>query len=71
MSGVFPLEHFGDHSKLPGMRNGIVMNLLWRGVGAYMKNIDARYVFGCASIKTVEPAITCAIYNHLNHWAIF
>ncbi len=36
-------------------RNGQVMHLLWRGLMEYVRNVDARYLFGCSSVKTVAP----------------
>jgi len=38
----------------PKHRNGIVMQLLWRGVMEYMTAINARYFFGCTSVRTVQ-----------------
>lgn len=37
-----------------GHRNGIVIDLLWRGIGEYCKKVGARYLFGCSSIKTTK-----------------
>jgi len=36
-------------------RGGVVMTLLWRGLVAYLKEVGAEYLFGCSSIKTVDP----------------
>lgn len=42
-------------------RNGIVISLLWRGISDYLQALGAKYVFGCASIKTIEPARAAAV----------
>ncbi len=47
-------------------RNGQVMQLLWRGVSAYFKATSAQYLFGCTSVKTMDPSITaqmCAYFK--------
>lgn len=47
-------------------RSGQVMQLLWRGVSAYFKATSAQYLFGCTSVKTMEPQITaqmCAYFK--------
>ncbi len=36
-------------------RKGVVMNLLWRGLVEYIQKIDAHFLFGCSSIKTMDP----------------
>ena len=37
-------------------RTGAVMGLLWRGIVEYAKKVKATYLFGCASVKTEDPA---------------
>jgi putative hemolysin len=36
-------------------RRGSVIALLWKGIGEYCLKADARYLFGCASIRTTQP----------------
>ena len=48
-------------------RNGIVMGLLWKGLGAYMNAVSARYLFGCSSIQTVVPQEITAVYHSLQN----
>lgn len=36
----------------PKYRNGVTLNLLWRGIGAFLKASQARCLFGSASIRT-------------------
>ncbi len=39
----------------PFHRNGMVIQLLWRGIAEYMKKTDTRYLLGCSSIQTIDP----------------
>jgi putative hemolysin len=36
-------------------RNGTVIALLWRGIIEYIQKTETKILFGCASIKTMEP----------------
>lgn len=36
-------------------RRGILISLLWRGIADYMAATDAKFLFGCATIKTDDP----------------
>lgn len=46
-------------------RSGAVLNLLWRGIVEFMKKTDAKWIFGCASVQTTDPAEAAAIYEYL------
>ena len=46
-------------------RNGSVIAVLWRGVRQYMALTDTRYMFGCASIKTMDISEISLIYHYL------
>lgn len=46
-------------------RNGVTLNLVWKGLARYAKLVNARYLFGCASIKTISPDIAYSMYWHL------
>ncbi len=35
-------------------RNGVVITMLWRGISEYIQRTETRYMFGCASVKTME-----------------
>lgn len=37
-------------------RNGRVLQLLWKGIARYMDWNDKRYIFGCCSVPTLDPA---------------
>ena len=39
----------------PNHRNGMVIQLLWRGITEYMKRTETRYLFGCSSVQTLDP----------------
>lgn len=38
-------------------RNGRVLNLLWRGLAMYMLHNRKRFLFGCCSLTSQEPAL--------------
>jgi len=46
-------------------RTGPVMNLLWRGLSQYLQALEAKYLFGCASIKTMDLGDVTRIYRYL------
>jgi len=48
-----------------GHRNGAVIDLLWKGICRYLKMSDARYLFGCSSVKTVDVDTSKVIYDYL------
>ncbi len=48
-----------------GYRNGITLTLMWKGVVAYMQETGCRFLFGCSSVKTVDPDEIRAIYQYM------
>lgn len=46
-------------------RQGIVMSLLWRGIGEYLAAVDAQILFGCSSVKLTEPKAIASVYRQL------
>lgn len=46
-------------------RNGRVLYLLWRGLAKYMIMRKKRYLFGCCSITSQNPAKGHAVYSYL------
>ena len=60
-----------------GHRNGRVLNLLWRGLATYMQRNRKRYLFGCCSLTSQDPALGIATarlleregHNHPGLWA--
>lgn len=45
-------------------RNGKVIDLLWRGIAEYSKRTNAKYLFGCSSIKTTSPRVAYEISEY-------
>lgn len=46
-------------------RNSGMMLLLWKGLSEYVRLSDARYLFGCSSIKTMDIREIADIYTYL------
>ena len=46
-------------------RNLLVLQLLWRGIAFYARTFGARYLVGCSSINSQEPAVGAALYSAL------
>ncbi len=49
----------------PFYRNGISLNLVWKGLGKYARLTGADYLFGCASVHTMDPKLSMALYHHM------
>lgn len=46
-------------------RNLIVLGLLWKGVADYARQTNGRYLLGCSSITSQDPAIGASAYANL------
>src|SRR5262245_53303027 len=46
-------------------RNLVVLGLLWKGVADYARSWKARYLLGCSSITSQDPAIGASAYTDL------
>ena len=46
-------------------RSFAVLNLLWKGIGAYAREHGARYLIGCSSLTTQDAAVGAAAYERL------
>jgi putative hemolysin len=46
-------------------RDGVVIALLWRGLVQYIQQSQAAYLFGCASIRSMDVAEVQTIYQYL------
>lgn len=46
-------------------RNGRVLQLLWKGLARYLDWNGKRYLFGCCSLTSQDPAEGLALYRHL------
>src|SRR4030095_14991628 len=42
-----------------------VLSLLWRGIAAYAKERQARYLIGCSSLTSQDPQVGSAMYESL------
>jgi putative hemolysin len=49
----------------PEFRNGITIDLLWKGLAKYITASGSRYLFGCTSVKSVDPRFIEQIYIEL------
>src|SRR5690349_16516258 len=46
-------------------RNLVVLGLLWKGVADYAREKKARYLLGCSSITSQDPAVGAVVYTDL------
>lgn len=46
-------------------RNLVVLGLLWKGIADYARQHGARYLFGCSSITSQDPAVGASAYADL------
>jgi putative hemolysin len=46
-------------------RRGTVLDMLWRGIAAYTRERNARYLIGCSSLTSQNPALGHAMYAQL------
>lgn len=55
----------------PEFRNGICIDLLWKGLARYISASKARYLFGCSSVKSEDPTLIQKLHQELssrNQW---
>jgi putative hemolysin len=46
-------------------RNLVVLGLLWKGIANYARRHGARYLLGCSSLTSQDPAIGASAYNEM------
>ena len=46
-------------------RNGISLNLMWKGIAAYAVRSQAKYMFGCASVKSTSVRLAKSMFWNL------
>lgn len=46
-------------------RNLVVLGMLWKGIAEYAQQRRMRYLFGCSSITSQDPAIGASAYSEL------
>lgn len=51
----------------PAYRNRATMNLLWRGIAAYVFHYDVEIMFGCASLPGTDPDALALPLSYLFH----
>ncbi len=49
-------------------RNRAVMQLLWRGIGAYVAKFEIALMFGCASFHGTDPKAHAMALSYLHHY---
>lgn len=49
-------------------RTGVVMNILWKGLAAYMFRHDIKLMFGCASLHGTDPDDHAVALSYLYHY---
>jgi putative hemolysin len=49
-------------------RNRAVMQLLWRGIGAYVARFEIALMFGCASFQGTDPQAHAMALSYLHHY---
>jgi putative hemolysin len=47
-----------------------VLTLLWRGIAQYATNMGLRYLIGCSSLNSKDPAEGWQVYRQLEHYRI-
>lgn len=52
----------------PNFRNRSVMQLLWRGIGAYVSKFNIGLMFGCASFHGTDPKDHAMALSYLYHY---
>ena len=46
-------------------RNLVVLGLLWKGIADYAKDRGGRYLVGCSSLTSQDPAVGASAYSEL------
>jgi putative hemolysin len=46
-------------------RNLVVLGMLWKGIANYARRHNARYLFGCSSLTSQNPAVGASAYADL------
>ena len=46
-------------------RNLVVLSLLWKGIASYATAYGCRYLIGCSSLTSQDPAVGMAAYRDL------
>lgn len=72
---ISPIKQYKGHILEVGrscvhadFRNRAVMQLLWRGIGAYVSKFNIGLMFGCASFNGVDPKEHAMALSYLHHY---
>lgn len=72
---ISPIKQYRGHILEVGrscvhadFRNRAVMQLLWRGIGAYVSKFNIGLMFGCASFNGVDPKEHATALSYLHHY---
>lgn len=49
----------------PDFRTGAIINLLWKGIAEYIRKTETKYLFGCASVQTVDVEQASRLLGYL------
>lgn len=63
-----PILEVGRSCVHPDFRNRAAMQLLWRGIGAYMGKFNIGLLFGCASFNGTDPEQHKQALAYLHHY---
>jgi len=47
-----------------------VLTLLWRGIAQYATDMGLRYLIGCSSLNSQDPAVGWQMYRQLEHYRV-
>ena len=56
------LLELGRACVAPEFRNGAILSMLWKGLCAYAREVDASLMFGCSSVHTMDPVVGARLY---------
>jgi putative hemolysin len=63
-----PIMELGRSCTHKNYRDGGVIQLLWKGIGAYVHNFNIAYMFGCASFPGTDPMEHQLGLSYLYHY---
>ncbi len=47
-------------------RTGRTMDLLWQGLSRYIRESNTRFLFGCSSVKSIDPEVIFSVIRSLD-----
>jgi putative hemolysin len=59
------IVELGRACVLASHRNLFVLGLLWKGIGSFALEHHSRYLIGCSSITSQDPAVGAWAYDHM------